>query len=356
MKKIKVGIVGCGVIGPVHAAAYARQEGVELAWACDLVKDKASKLAGLFNVPGVTGDFKDVLADRSVDCISICTDHASHVPLAVAALKNGKHVLCEKALASSKAGLDRMMRAHAVNPKLVFGGVFQHRFDPVHRYIRNQIRKGTFGRILTSSTHLWCERSRGYYMADAWRGTWEFEGGAALINQTIHYIDMTAWLVGGVESVCGTYDNLTHGSTIETEDVASASLRFRTGAVGSICATTSTCAKWENVISICGVKGSFELRDGKLKGLTLNDKSLEDDLKAEVESLPPVPPLSYGKSYYGGGHLSQITDFVRAVREKKPLTVTARSARHAVDIVLGVYESSRKGRTVRMPVADRSFA
>jgi len=153
-QKIRVGIIGCGVIAPTHADGFRRQKGVELAWACDLARDKAQKLADAFGIPGVTTDYKQVMADKTVNCIAVCTDHASHVPITVAALKAGKHVLCEKALAASEEGLNSMFAEHARHPSLVFGGVFQHRFEPVNRCLKRMVEQGVFGTILTAGVQV----------------------------------------------------------------------------------------------------------------------------------------------------------------------------------------------------------
>lgn len=356
MQTLKAGIIGCGVIGPVHAECLSRNEGVEVAWACDLVEEKAKKMAEMFKIPNVTTDFKKVLKDKSVDLVCVCTDHASHSPITVAAIKKGKHVLCEKALAASTAGLNKMMAAHAKRPDVIFGGVFQHRFDALQMCLRDLLRQGVFGQILTGSMQIRCLRTNEYYLGDAWRGTWEQEGGAVLINQAIHYIDNLAWLLGGVESVCGAYANLTHGESMDTEDTATASLRFKSGALGIIEATASSHIKWEFTIGVHGTLGSFEVRNDKLMKLDLADEAKEADLRAQLERCQNAPALKIGKSYYGGGHVAQLADFVQAVKENKQPTITGQSARHAVDIVLGIYESNRKRKWVTLPPADASLA
>ncbi|MBA4387486.1 MAG: hypothetical protein C0404_05855 [Verrucomicrobia bacterium] len=356
MQTLKAGIIGCGVIGPVHAESLRKAEGVELLWACDLVEEKARKMAEMYRIPNVATDFKKVLADRNVDFVTVCTDHASHVPITVAAIKKGKHVLCEKALAVSTKGLNSMMAAHAKRPDVIFGGVFQHRFDTLQLRIRELIKQGVLGRILTGAMQIRCLRTDEYYLGDAWRGTWEQEGGAVLINQAIHYIDNLAWLMGGAEAVCGTYANLTHGDSIDTEDTATAALRFKNGALGIIEATASSHIKWEFTVGIHGTLGSVEVRNDKVMKVDLADSSKEAEIQSDLERCQNAPPLKIGKQYYGGGHVAQLADFVQAVRENRQPTITAFSARHAVDIVLGIYESSRKGKWITLPPADPSLA
>jgi len=349
MQKIRVGIIGCGVVAPSHVKCYRKIEGVELAWACDLIKKKAKALAQKYQIEKVTADYRDVMADPDVTCVSVCTDHASHAPITVAALKAGKHVLCEKALAASTKGLNAMMAAHRRQPRLVFAGVFQHHFDAIYRHMQSLVKMNAFGTILTAAVQVRCKRTNAYYQADKWRGTWAKEGGAVLINQAIHYIDILVWIMGGVDSVCGVYANLTHKGVIETEDTATAALRFRCGAVGTIEATCSSHLNWEPTISIHGSEGSIDLRGDQPIKVIFADKAREKAVKAELAAAVNTPGELLGKSYYGTGHPAQIEDFVSAIREKRKPLIPAALARHTVDVVLGIFQSHRSRKWVKIP-------
>ncbi|MCX7935947.1 MAG: Gfo/Idh/MocA family oxidoreductase, partial [Planctomycetota bacterium] len=298
-------------------------------------------------VPRVTTDFREVLADAAVDCISICTDHASHAPIAVAALAAGKHVLCEKALAADEEGLRQMIAAHRQRPDLIFGGVFQHRFDPALRGLKALVEEKALGEILTAGVQVRCFRSAEYYRADAWRGTWRGEGGAVLINQAIHFIDALLWIVGGAVAICGAYANLRHQGVIETEDVATAAVRLRCGALGTIEATSASNLDWEYTISIHGSDGAIDLRDNRPLKVILRDpaKAIAATARLASETSAGVS----GKYYYGTGHPAQIADFVAAIREKRQPYVTGLSAAHAVAAVLAIYRSHREGRWIDLP-------
>ena len=171
VKQIKVGIIGCGVIAPCHIGSYLKLPEVRVVHLCDKVPAKAEKLAKEYGIGKVSQDYKELLADPEVDAVSICTDHASHSQIAVDALNAGKHVICEKSLASSKEKLDAMLEAARRHPGLVFSGVFQHRFDLGYNYVRKIIADGVFGRMLTANLNVLCLRTNEYYNADAWRGT-----------------------------------------------------------------------------------------------------------------------------------------------------------------------------------------
>ncbi|MFP4106411.1 MAG: Gfo/Idh/MocA family protein [Phycisphaerae bacterium] len=341
---VRVAVIGCGVIAPTHASALSAIKDAQITWACDLIEDRARALAERFDIPNVTTEAIEAIAADNVDAVTICTDHASHAELAIAAMNAGKHVLCEKALAASDDQLDAMLQRHReVGNGLAFAGIFQHRFNPVYQLTRKYVRDGMFGKILTGEARVLCERTNEYYHADSWRGTWEGEGGSVLINQAIHTIDILAWMLDGVQSVSATYSNRTHGGTIETEDTAVAAVTFDDGALGTINATCSSHLHWEPAVSIHGSDGSVKIYDGHLQRASFRDPSMESQFMADLEEMENTTFHAEGKSYYGGHHGSQIEDFVSAVRDRRPPFVTAASARHAVDVVLGIYRSHQSG-------------
>jgi predicted dehydrogenase len=340
---LRVGIIGCGVIAPTHAECFLANENIEIAWACDLDKEKANALAEKYGATNVTTRYQDVLDDDDVDIITVCTDHASHAPIAADSLDAGKHVLCEKALAASAEGLDTMFAAHTRHPELKFGGIFQHRFDAAARLLRELVHGGELGDVLTAGMRLRCLRTKEYYLADKWRGTWAEEGGSLMINQAIHFLDQLAWVVGGVSSISGRHANITHGDVIETEDSAVAIMSLPSGALASMEATSSSHLGWEHKISVHGSKGSVELTNNKPTKVLFADEATQERIAARFNACTDPDAMDAAKSYYGGGHPANIADFVAAVREDRDPFVTAASARHTVDLVLGIYESHRCG-------------
>jgi len=316
-------------------------EDADIAWACDLDETKAVKLAREFDIPQTTTDYHDVLNDCAVDAVCVCTDHASHAPITAAALKAGKHVLVEKALAAEKGGLQQMFDAHAAHPECVFGAVFQHRFDPEYRCLKKLMDDGAFGRLLNASVQMRCLRTSEYYRGDKWRGTWAQEGGALLINQAIHFIDILLWIAGPAIEICGRHANLTHGDVLEAEDTAAAVIQFECGALGSVEATSSSHLGWEPIVAIHGTEGSVVLGDGAPLKIDFSDASLQKS--AEVSFAEKQTNLrGQGKDYYGKGHPAQIADFIQAIHDGRAPFVTARSARCTVETVLAIYQSQRE--------------
>jgi UDP-N-acetyl-2-amino-2-deoxyglucuronate dehydrogenase len=348
MKEIRVGIIGCGVVAPTHVACFQQHPGVTVAWACDLIESKAHALAARYGIARVTTRFADVVSDAGVDLISICTDHASHAPIAIAALRAGKHVLCEKALAHTSEALSEMLAAGAARPDLVFAGVFQHRFDAINQRVRELILAGALGRMLTAGVQMRCLRTEAYYRADAWRGTWEHEGGAVLINQAIHYIDLLSWMMGGAQRVTAMHANLTHGDSLEAEDTAVAAITFASGALGTIEATCSSHIDWEPTLHFHGARGSIELRHDRPVKVLFAAPGETARVQAELSACQGAVVAGPGKSYYGSGHDPQIADVLEAIRAKRAPFVTARSAAETVELVLGLYRSFRVGQPVAL--------
>ena len=345
---VRHAIVGCGVIGPVHAEAVIQHPAAELVAVCDVLMDRAEACAARYGGRPYT-DFAEMLERERPDSVSICTPHHNHAEVAVRCLEAGVHVLCEKPLDARIEAMDRMIES-ARRTGRILAGVFQHRFDPVNVAIKQAIDEGAFGRVLNAGATIRCMRREAYYRSADWRGTWAGEGGAVLINQAIHSIDMMQWLAGRVRSVSGKFANLTHEGVIEAEDVASASLEFESGALGTIEATSSSYKDFDAGVHVYGTKGSVRLATGWPNEVIALDmeseaeaRQLRDRLQAaaQEEAAPTV-----GKACYGNSHARQIEDFIEAVRDGRPPRVSAESARHPVEIVLAVYESGRTGRTV----------
>jgi predicted dehydrogenase len=349
MRPLRAGIVGCGVVSKTHSEAFRKLPDIELGWACDLQQDKADALSEKYGYAKTTTDYKVMFADDDLDVVSVCTDHASHAEICVAALEAGKHVLCEKALSSTTEGIDQMLAASAANESLVFGGVFQHRFDAANQYIHQLVEQGVFGIVLTAGLRMYCKRTNDYYTSDDWRGTWDKEGGGVMINQAIHYVDLLAWLMGRVDSVCGSYTIRTHQGAIETEDTVTAALRFGSGALGIIEATSSSEIGWHPSFWIHGNAGRLQMCNGKIQDIGFTDSEVQKKVEAGLAECRDRPGVETRKTYYGTGHVAQIEDFVSAVLEKRAPYVPAVQAAHAVDLVLGVYRSQRDGAWIDLP-------
>lgn len=339
-KTVNIGIIGCGVIAPSHIESYQLDPNVKVIWACDLVKSKADAVADKYGIPNRTVSAAEVFADPKVDAVSICTSHYTHAMLCEQALAAGKDVICEKALSSNRAGLNKMLKAADKYPDRIFAGIFQHRYNPLFQTLRELVSEGAFGKVITSAMQHRCLRTADYYNSAAWRGTWDQEGGGVLINQAIHYLDLFQWIMGGVKDVAGFFANQMHRDTIETEDTIVGAIRFKNGALGTIEASNATVIDWETTIEITGTEGAVEIRDDQIRKSVFKNKAFADRLVAAHKAIEKATAGKIGKNYYGYGHPAQLADFVKAVRTRKPPFVTVKDAVEAPKLVMDLYRAS----------------
>jgi predicted dehydrogenase len=347
-RKVRYAVIGCGVIGPVHADAITRLPNAELVATCDVIEERARLCAEKFDATPYT-DFREMLRAEQPEAVSIGTPHHNHAEIAVACLEAGVHVLCEKPLAMSREQMDAMEQA-AEKSGAVLGGIFQHRFDPVTAAMKQAVDDGLFGDVLNAGASIRCYRGPDYYAGGEWRGTWDGEGGAVLINQAIHSVDVMQWLAGPVCSVWGRYTNLKLQDVIETEDTAGALLELAGGGTGTIEATSASHLSFEAGVHFYGTHGSFRLSTGGENQVEFLRMDTEERA-AEVQKLLAAAendegPVREGKACYGNSHARQIDDFIQSLLEERSPRITGHDARHAVEIVLAVYESANNGRPV----------
>ncbi|MHC4481494.1 MAG: Gfo/Idh/MocA family protein [Planctomycetota bacterium] len=346
--KVRYGVIGCGVIGPVHADAVVQQPDAALVASCDVIRERAERCAEQFG-GAAHADYREMLAGERLDAVSVCTPHDNHAETTVACLEAGVDVLCEKPLAISSEQLDRMVGT-ARDEGRILAGVFQHRFDPTTATIKRALDEGLFGEVLNAGAWIRCRKDMGYYGSGAWRGTWAGEGGGVVINQGIHSIDIMQWLAGPVKTVFGRWTNFKLAGLIEAEDTAGAFVEFASGALGSIEASSSSHLEFEAGVHLYGTHGSFRLSTGwpnDLVRLDLDGGERTARLREMLAESRERGEISHpGKDYYGNSHVRQVADFVAAVREGRAPFVSGEDARHAVEIVLAIYESARTGRPV----------
>ena len=344
MKTIHIGIIGCGVIAPAHIESYLLLPDVKIDWACDLLPERAGKIAQRYGIPKTTTVATDVFSDPEVDGVSICTPHDAHAPLCVQALASGKDVLCEKPLSSSPEGLSSMLKAAEQYPDGIFAAIFQHRFTFLYQTLKELIENGKFGKPLTAAMRHHCLRTPEYYRKDAWRGTWAHEGGGTLINQSIHFLDLLQWVMGGVQDCQGFFANIGHRDVIETEDTLVGTLRFRNGALGTIETTNASNLSWETSIDIHGTEGSVEIRDDEIRQAVFTDPDARRLLEKAIEKDKANASKMVGKAYYGLGHPANIADFVSSVRNRTRPYVDVRDAAVTTALVHKLYAASRRAR------------
>jgi len=347
MEKIGFGIIGCGVISAWHARAIAAVDEAELVAVCDIIPDRAKKLAGEYGAKTYT-DYRHLLADGNVQAVSICTPSGMHADMAIDAARAGKHILCEKPVDINLAKIDRMIaECRAAGVKL--GVIFQRRTSPLWQKVKSAVESRALGRMVLGDAYLKYYRSQEYYDSGDWRGTWALDGGGALMNQGVHCIDLLQWIMGPVESLYALADHLVR--KIEVEDTAVCVLKFKNGAFGVIEGTTSVYPGLDHRIELHGEKGSILVDGEKIARWEVPDGAggaAGSALEAHKGKIGTAAsdPTAIGVE----GHTAQVLDLVQAIREDRDPMVTGEEARKAVEIVLAIYQSARTGRPVALPL------
>lgn len=354
MKQGKLGfaMIGCGCISAAHLPAIKACEEAELVAVCDVDEQKGRKCAADQGGVAFYRDYLEMVKAPDVDVVCICTPSGLHADGVIAAARAGKHIFCEKPLDISSERLSRMIDA-VDRAKVKMGCVFQMRTDPLHIKVRDAIRSGLLGRMTLADAHMKYYRSRAYYASADWRGTWELDGGGALMNQGVHGIDLLMWLTGcEVEEVFARAEHLVR--PIAVEDTCCASLLFKNGALGTIIGTTS-CNPGESARhELHGDLGTISLTGGKVTRWAVTQEA--DGLAQEMATDDPTGAAEGVANDHAKlaltGHTFLVNDLVQAIKEDRDPYITGRSARKAVDLILAIYESARTGRNVKVHYGD----
>ena len=363
VEKLRLGILGCGVIGPHHARAIAGLESAELVAVADVVPELAEELAGEYGCSSY-GSLGEMLSGVDLDAMCVCTPSGMHAEDAIAALEAGKDVVIEKPVDVSLKAADRLLEVQRATGRKV-AVVSQHRFDPATRAVHEVVSRGEFGRLTSGSAEVRWWRSQSYYDSGGWRGTWELDGGGVLINQAIHSIDLLQWLMGPVVEVTA-YTGLLAHEKIEVEDTAVAILKFAGGALGTIVATTAAYPGLTARIALHGDRGSAVIDDDELTYFHAAGEGEEGDAYGSCGGDNQAWQVmeQYGKAESGPGaganpgslsmaHRDQIRDFVEAVRERREPSINIEEGRKPLAIIQGIYESARTGSPVRIEERDQ---
>lgn len=343
----RVGIVGCGAISRNHIEAFRVIPEAQIVAVCDVDATRALETADRWGIDGAYGSVDELLA-AGVDIVSVCTPHPTHEAVVLAAAAAKVHVLCEKPIAIELESAERMIAA-CDEAGVKFGVLFQRRFWPAAQRLRRAIDDGTLGRPILGHASVILHRDPAYY--SAWRGTWATDGGGVLMSQAIHHIDLLQWFMGEAVEVHGHVVTFRH--RIEVEDTAAAVVKFASGAMAAISATTAATPNLGETIRITGETGATaeltEFPEGSDGRITLWARGTEIGTEpVHPAGIEPNIDLSTINGQLIPHHASQIRDFVDALREDRAPAITGRDATAALRILLAVYESSRTGRPVRL--------
>jgi UDP-N-acetyl-2-amino-2-deoxyglucuronate dehydrogenase len=346
------GIVGCGVIAPFHARAIAGLEGARLIAVADENAERAQGLATDFNVEALSIDA--MLSRPDIDVVCVCVPSGRHAEIGAMAATAGKHVIVEKPIEVTLEAADRLIDSCKRNG-VVLSVISQHRWDDGIRELKHLVDSGQLGRLVLGDAIIKWYRTQAYYDSGEWRGTVELDGGGALMNQGVHYVDLLRWVMGPVERVFAQTRTLAH-ERIEVEDVALVVLSFAGGAVGVIESSTAVYPGLSERLEVSGTDGTVIVEAGVMKVRELKAKKGETSLYgggvSGDDALGPAAAANPADIPYLG-HREQIRDVLEAIETGRPPQVGGAEARKALEIILAAYESARTGRELTLPWSGR---
>jgi predicted dehydrogenase len=313
-------------------------DGASLAAVCDIVPAKAQAIGSQYGVPIFT-DMHEMMENCEIDAISVLTESGNHARHVIELAKYGKPIVVEKPMALRLEDADAMISACEESGAKLFV-VKQNRFNVPVLKLREAYEEGRFGDLILGTIRVrWC-RDQKYYDQDAWRGTWDMDGGV-LTNQASHHIDLLEWMMGDVESVFA--KSKTALVDIETEDTAVVVLKFRNGALGLIEATTATRPKdLEGSISVLGATGTVEIGGFAVNHMkTWNFADAKDNAEEILAEYSVNPP-----NVYGFGHQKYYEHVVDCLQRNVPHSVDGRVGRRSLKLIHAIYESVETGEEV----------
>lgn len=336
-KKLGFGIIGCGIIADFHAnAIHECFESATLVGVCDVVFDAAEKFAHRHNTSAFLNEAQ-LLACADIDVVCICTPSGYHHSSVIAAARAGKHIICEKPLAINKEQLDAVER-ECILAGVTVSVISQNRYAKSIDRVKRAIDEGLLGRIVCADIYMKYYRSQEYYDSGSWRGTKRIDGGGALMNQGIHGVDLLLYLAGEIKSVYAVSKTLVRN--IEVEDTLSAVVEYKSGATGVIQATTSVYPGYPRRLDINGENGSIVLDETSIVRWDIRNSAGHDDVVL-------MPTFTNGAAtptaISNDGHIRQISDTIRCIREGTNPLSGLYDGRRAVDVILAIYRSAEEG-------------
>ncbi len=326
MKKVNYAILGCGSISKTHIKALLQVEKAELYAVCDRCEERAAAAAEAAEGKEVLvyTDMDEMLADENVDAVIILTASGLHGDMGMKAARAGKHVVVEKPIDISVEKARKLIQTCEDNG-VSLSCIFQHRYDDDTIALKKAVEEGRLGRLNAGCCHTKWYRGQEYYDEVDWRGTKEYDGGGALMNQGIHQLDMFQYIMGEVEEVFAYCATRAH-ERIDVEDLCMATLKFKNGALGILEASTVANPGFYTRIDINGSKGTVILQNNTVQEWKVEG---EADYQGSTTLLP---------------HSLQLAEITDSIIEGKSSLVNGREALKVLILVEAIYRSAMTGR------------
>jgi UDP-N-acetyl-2-amino-2-deoxyglucuronate dehydrogenase len=345
----KFALVGAGVIGKQHGKVMTELgDQVELVAVVDIDLPRAEALAAERGGRPYAS-LSEALANEDPDVVSVCTPTGLHGTIAIEALKAGKHVVIEKPAEVTVEKTDEIIAAQREAGTLV-SVISQHRFDPATEVLLESIEQGRLGRLTSGVAAIDWWRSQEYYDSGDWRGTWELDGGGAMMNQGVHTVDLLIAAMGRPIEVFAYTGAVAH-ERIETEDVAVVVVKFEGGALGVIHATTAAYPGLSARVHVHGDRGSVVIDNDQLSYVHLADEEQGDDdlgnhLDRYAETQARSAAAGSDPGQLSDAHRLQYLNVLAALQGREKLRVDLDTNRRSIAVITGAYESARTGKPV----------
>lgn len=343
--QINFAIVGCGIIATQHIHAILKTPGANLVAVYSRSIGKAEKWAREYDVQPFN-DYEALLKSEEIDAVVILTPSGTHAEFGIKAAGAGKHVVVEKPIDVNLEKAKALVKA-CENAGVKLSCIFQHRFDEAIIKLKEAVDAGELGLLNFGSSRTTWYRPQDYYDSGEWRGTRELDGGGALMNQSIHYIDLLLYIMGPVEEVHGYCATRGH-ERIDVEDIAVANVKFATGALGIIEGNTTAFPGFNTELDIFGGAGSVRIRSDEItewhiknqETVTVGGGTLAANAMGNTQTADYGP--SFGRQY---------ADIVQAFRNNSEPLVNGWEALQALEVILAIYESAESGKAIKMGYA-----
>lgn len=346
---MKYTLIGCGRIAVNHLKAAVNNE-LEIVGLCDIDLHQIDVLAEKSGIDtkgfAWYEDYKAMLEETKPELVSIATESGPHAEIALYCIEHGVHCIIEKPMAMSIEDADKII-ALSEERGVKVSACHQNRFNIAIQELRKALEAGRFGRLSHGSINVRWNRNQGYYDQAPWRGTWAQDGGC-LMNQCIHGIDLLRWMMGDeVEEVYGATRQQFH-DYLETEDVGTAVVKFKNGAVGTIEGTVNVFPKnLEETLYVFGENGTV-----KIGGTSTNNIDVWDFADASEADVALAGMEEATSNVYGNGHTSLFADMIDAIEYDRTPYVDAVAGRNAVEMILAIYKSQKTGLPVKLPLKE----
>lgn len=334
MKKLRVGIIGCGRISIMHLVPASILKQSELVCCCDIDENAVNKVAKKFHITPYS-NYKEMIEKENLDVVHICLPHYLHVEVSEYAFKKGVNVLCEKPMSIDYQSAIRCVNK-AKESHVSYGVIFQCRYDDATELVKKRLDDGSLGKIKFAKSILTWNRNKEYYSSSNWKGTWEKEGGGVVIDQAIHSIDMVNYLINDeFDQVKCSFKNHNH-PYLKVEDTAEGYITYKNGAIYTFYCMNNYGDDEPIEIDFICEKGKVKMSYDYAR-ITYNDGRVE-----EVTQHQEVINYEGAKKYWGAQHIKQITQFYNACLGLEKLQISGEEALKTHALIFKIYEEGKK--------------